>query len=69
MSAWDERTGDDDGEDGPGDADYDLSEEHGYLWEPEPRRGLLSPLVLALVSVVVIVALVLPGILFVLRYG
>lgn len=69
MSEWDDGADDGNEEIGPGDPDYDLSEAHSYLWEPEPRRGLLSPLVLALVSVVVIVALVLPGVLFVLRYG
>jgi hypothetical protein len=65
---WDEG-GDDDEEDdlGPGDADYDLSEEHGYSWEPRREHWPVPPLVIALVSILVVIALVAPGLFIVLR--
>jgi hypothetical protein len=46
---------------GPGDADYDLSEEHGYLedatpiWRPQPW-------LIATITVVVVASLILPTI-------
>lgn len=52
---------------GPGSADYDLSEEHGYMWEPE-RDHVVPPWLIVTISVIVIIALVLPSILFVLVY-
>ena len=51
----------------PGDPDYDLSEGHGYLWYPERREWPVPRWVLAVVSVVIVVALVLPTIIFILR--
>jgi hypothetical protein len=49
----------------PGDADYDLSEDHGYTWEPHranwPPRWLIIAVTAALV-----VALVVPSILIIL---
>ena len=53
---------------GPGDADYDLSEEHGYMWEPKRAHWPIPPSVLAIVSIVVVIALVLPSILIVWQY-
>ncbi|HEY8173495.1 MAG TPA: hypothetical protein VIH21_10460 [Dehalococcoidia bacterium] len=52
----------------PGDADYDLSEAHGYRWEPEREHWPVAPWTIAVVSVLVIAALVLPAIIIVLRY-
>jgi hypothetical protein len=53
---------------GPGSADYDLSEEHGYRWEQE--RGRVIPQgVMVAVSIIVVVALVLPTILLIYWYG
>jgi hypothetical protein len=57
----------DEDEFGPGSADYDLSEEHGYMWEPK-REQIVPRWVLVVVSIVVIIALVLPSILFVMTY-
>lgn len=64
---WDSRGEVDDDEVGPNDPDYDLSEAHGYGWEPE-RSGLWPPpaWVMVVVSVLLVVALVLPGILLIL---
>lgn len=64
--AWD--SGDDQIEDepfGPGDPDYDLSEAHGYGWEPPREHWPVPPWLLIAVSIVVIVALVLPALLFI----
>lgn len=67
---WDEPPADDDEEFGPGDPDYDLSEGHGYSsWEPTSRHWPIPPWLLMVVSLIVALALVLPSILFVLRYG
>lgn len=52
---------------GPGDPDYDLSEAHGYTWEPE-RDAPIAPWLMALISLLVIVALVIPGLLIVWQY-
>ena len=54
----------DDGDFGPGDPDYDLSEAHGYDWEPERPHWPVPPWLLVVVSLLVIVALLLPGLLF-----
>lgn len=66
---WD--GGDDEEEDefGPDSPDYDLSEEHGYDWDPRRPNWPAPPWLLAIVSLLVIVGLVLPGILLLLRYG
>ncbi len=64
----DEQTYDDDEEEeiGPGDADYDLSEAHGYLWEPKhrdwPPRWLLVGL-----TALVVAALILPTVILIWR--
>ncbi|HYM16335.1 MAG TPA: hypothetical protein VEZ14_12320 [Dehalococcoidia bacterium] len=49
---------------GPGDPDYDLSEAHGYGWEPAREHWPVPPWLLLAVSIVVIVALLLPALLF-----
>jgi hypothetical protein len=64
---WDERDADEDEEFGPGDPDYDLSEQHGYMWDPQRRDWPVPSPALIVVSVLVIVALVLPSVLLVLR--
>jgi hypothetical protein len=49
----------------PGDPDYDLSEAHGYLWEPRrkwPPRWLIVAL-----TILVIVALLLPALIYIMR--
>ncbi len=60
---------DEDEEIGPGHPDYDLSEAHPYSWEPKRDNWPLPPGLMALVTVLVIIALVLPGLLIFLRYG
>jgi hypothetical protein len=58
---------DDDADDfAPGDPDYDLSEAHGYMWEPERAHWPISPGALTVISIIVVIALVLPTLLFVL---
>jgi len=67
---------DDDGEEieeefGPGDPDYDLSEQHGYRWEP-PRDGDSGPIprwVLVVVSLIIVVALLVPSLVYLLQYA
>ena len=56
---WDE-TPDDDDEFGPGTPDYDLSEARGYA--DEPARGFWPPppWVFVVVSILIVVALLLP---------
>jgi hypothetical protein len=51
---------DDDGEEiGPDDPDYDLSEAHGYMWEPR-RESAIPPWVVVVVSLLVVAALIVP---------
>lgn len=52
---------------GPGDPDYDLSEQHGYTWEPRRRDWPVPRRLLLVVSIIVIIAMVLPSVLLVLR--
>jgi hypothetical protein len=62
---WDGRAEDTDEEPdeiAPGDPDYDLSEAHGWDWEPKPARNVfLSPLVLMGISLLLVLALLLPA--------
>jgi hypothetical protein len=52
----------------PGDADYDLSEEHGYTWEPHRTNWPPRWLIVA-VTAAVIAALVVPSLIIILdRY-
>jgi hypothetical protein len=60
---WDERDDDEEEEFGPGDPDYDLSEQHGYMWEPKRRDWPIPLPVMIAVTVLVILALVLPSLL------
>jgi hypothetical protein len=69
TNEWDAPEEEEEDDFGPGSADYDLSEEHGYMWEPAKEHGPISPTVMVVVTVLVIVALVLPGILIALRYA
>ena len=71
MPGWNEDDIPDDDEDDeevvPGDADYDLSEAHGYAWygeekPPVPRWAIVA------VTALIIVALVVPSILIILSY-
>ncbi len=59
---------DDEDEFGPGSPDYDLSEEHGYSWEPAREHWPVPPGVLIAVSLLVVLALVLPGVLIFWQY-
>jgi hypothetical protein len=70
TNEWDEADEAEDDELGPGSADYDLSEEHGYTWEPEREdEGPIPRWALTWVSVAVIAALVLPALILIWRYG
>ncbi len=65
---WDEPTPEEEDEEiGPGDPDYDLSEAHGYTWEPD-RRWSFPPWLVAAISLVLAAALVLPTLLFILNH-
>ncbi len=68
---WDEppEEPEDDEEIGPDDPDYDLSEAHGYTWEPKREHWPVPPWLLVIVSLLIVVALLLPGLLFLLRHG
>jgi hypothetical protein len=68
---WDdpERADEEEEEIGPGDPDYDLSEAHGYTWEPAREHWPVPPWLLVTVSLLVVVALVLPGVIFLLRHS
>jgi hypothetical protein len=59
---WNAEDAEDD-EFGPGDPDYDLSEQHGYMWEPKRRDWPVPMPVLLVVSAAVIMALVVPSLL------
>jgi len=52
---------------GPDDPDYDLSDEHGYAWEPRESRAMAGRIVLVAVSILVVIALVLPALLLIAR--
>ena len=52
---------------GPGSPDYDLSEEHGYMWDPKREHWPVPPWLLAVVAVIVIFALVLPSLIILLH--
>ena len=74
TNEWPEGDSDSEEEDvndlGPGSADYDLSEEHGYRWEQEREGASVIPQgVMLAVTLIVLVALVLPTILLIYWYG
>ena len=50
----------------PGDPDYDLSENHGYMWEPKHREWPPRWLIVA-ITIIVIIALIVPTLLIILR--
>ena len=50
----------------PGDPDYDLSEAHGYMWEPAHREWPPRWLLVAL-TIVVIAGLLLPAMILIAR--
>ncbi len=52
---------------GPDDPDYDLSEAHGYTWEPAREHWPVPPWLLMAISLLVVAGLVLPGLIFLLR--
>lgn len=75
TNEW-EQPDDDEGEEefGPGSADYDLSEKHGYdwerdSWEREDEDGPIPRWLLTWVTVMVLAALVLPALILIWRYG
>lgn len=51
----------------PGDPDYDLSEEYGYTWEPRRSHPGLPRWVLVVVTVLVLLALLVPALLIIAR--
>ena len=65
---WDEPPEEDE-EIRPDDPDYDLSEAHGYTWEPKREHWPVPPWLLVAISLLVVVGLVLPGLIFLLRHG
>jgi hypothetical protein len=64
---WDDNAGAADEEQdefAPGSPDYDLSEAHGWDWEPRPPRPFfLRPAVLVVISLLLVLALLLPAML------
>jgi len=70
ANEWDEGDGGDAEEFGPGSADYDLSEEHGYTSEP-PREGggPIPQWAMVAVTLLIVAGLVLPAIFLIYRYG
>lgn len=74
TNEWDEEVEEEQFEDedaeefGPDSADYDLSEEHGYTWEPSRIEVIPRWLVVSL-SLVLVVALIIPSIYIVLRFS
>ncbi len=52
---------------GPGSPDYDLSESHGYRWEPKRDNWPIPPWLLAVVSLLIVLALLLPALLFLIQ--
>jgi hypothetical protein len=67
MSDTRDEDGDEEEEIGPGDPDYDLSEAHGYRWEPRREHWPVPPWLLVVVSLLVVAALVLPTVLLIAR--
>jgi hypothetical protein len=52
----------------PDDPDWDLSESHGYLWEPGRHRFWPPPaLVMVLITLLLVLALVLPSVIILTR--
>lgn len=50
----------------PGDPDYDLSESHGYMWDPSPTPFPPRWLIIV-VTIAVIAALVIPSVIIILN--
>lgn len=70
SGGWEGDEFEDEEEFGPGSADYDLSEEHGYTWEPAREGGGPIPQwAMVLVTLLVLAGLVLPAIFLIYRYG
>jgi hypothetical protein len=73
TNEWEEEHVDEEAEDdteefGPGSADYDLSEEHGYTWEPA-RIEVIPRWLLVSLSIVLVAALVIPSLYIVWRFS
>ena len=74
TNEWDQEIDEEEVEDedaeefGPGSADYDLSEEHGYTWEPARIEVIPRWLVVSL-SLVLVAALIIPSIYIVLQFS
>ena len=72
MPAEWEREGDAEGEPDdelrPGDTDYELSEDAGWDWEPRERTGPPPWLMVAL-SILLVIALVVPSLVIIARWG
>jgi hypothetical protein len=52
---------------GPESPDWDLSEEHGYLWYPKREHWPVAPWLIAVVSIIVVAALLVPSLVIILR--
>jgi hypothetical protein len=63
---YDDAYEDDESEFKPGDPDYELSEAHGYLWDP-PERDFPPRWLLVALTVLVIAGLVVPTVILILR--
>lgn len=62
---WAPGPGDEDDEITPDNPDWDLSEEHGYTWEPK-RTSPLPVWLMVVVSLLLIIGLVLPALVIIL---
>lgn len=68
MPDWDDGAADEEEpEIGPGDPDYDLSEAHGYRWEPQRDHWPVPPWLLAAVSIALVIGLLLPALIIIVR--
>jgi hypothetical protein len=72
TNVYDEPDDEEEDEVGPGASDYDLSEEHGYEFsdsEDQDDTAVIPQWAMVGVTIVVVVALVLPAMLLIWRYG
>ena len=63
---YEDESEDDEIEFKPGDPDYELSEAHGYLWEP-PERGFPPRWLIIGLTILVIAGLVVPTLILIWR--
>jgi hypothetical protein len=69
TNEWDDATEEEEEEDlGPGSADYDLSEEHGYMWE-QARPSVFPRWLVVAISLLLVSALIVPSLYIVWRFS